>query len=299
MTNDESVIREVDQELAHERQWAMFRKHGPALISAAVAVVAFVGGWQFYNYRKTEVASRSAIEYAGALRLLEEDETSGLAALNDVIDEGSGGYPVLARLQKGALLARSGDRAGALAAFRAAAEDGRATKRLRELARLRAAYLLLEDGRDAVATELGPLVDQPTPLGYYARELAAVAALEDEDYDGAAEMFRRASIDLNAPGPVRQRAEELRALAAAARSGVNISGRVRTQDLLRALGEESEASGNAAAPDGETAPADENAAAAADGPEAPAEESGDRNQAETEQDAGAADGEDREASENG
>lgn len=293
MTNEDSVIREVDEELAHERQWEFFRKNGPALIGAAAAVVASVGGWQYYNYHKAETARRSAMQYAEALKTLEADETTGAAALKKVIDNGAGAYPLLARLQEGALLERKGDRMGALADYRAAAEDRRATKHLRQLARLRAAYLVLEDGREAVLAELGPLAEAQTPLGYYAREIVGVAAIEAEDYDAAAVMFRRAAIDLSAPEPVRQRAEELAALASAGKAGVNISGKVRTQDLLRALGEDPNEANKPENSDKDKT-SDENGEGAS-----ASDNAGDAVEPAADEDAAPADGETSDASENG
>lgn len=238
MANDESVLREVDQELAQERQWEYFRKNGPLVIGAAILVVAAVGGWQFFNFSKAETAKQSALEYNSAIEVLEEDPTGGLAALDGVFEETSGGYPVLAQLRRAAILASEDDRLGALAAYRSVAADGRTPKHLRDLARLRASYLLLEDGRDAVTAELGPMVEAQTQFGYYAREIAALSALESKDYDTALRMFRSASIDLFAPTPVRQRAEELAALSASGKSGVNIFGEWRTEDLFKAIGED-------------------------------------------------------------
>ena len=46
MANEDSVLKEVDQELAEDRQWAMFRKYGPAAIGAGLALILGVGAWQ-------------------------------------------------------------------------------------------------------------------------------------------------------------------------------------------------------------------------------------------------------------
>ncbi len=236
MANDESVLREVDQELAEEQQWAQFRRHGPFLIGAAVALVAGVAGWQAWSHFKTSAAEETALEYRDAVELLEEDQEAGRAALASIADE-SGGYGALAAMQRAGSYASGGERLRALEIYRGVA-SGSAPKRVRELAQLRAGYLALVDGRDAVIVELGALPEAEGLYGYYAREIMGLAALGAEDYETALSNFRQLSIDISAPQGVRDRAEEFAALAAAARAGVNISGEARVEDLLKAVGEE-------------------------------------------------------------
>lgn len=235
MANEDTALREVDQELAEERQWALFQKHGPVVIAAAIGVVVMVGGWQFWNSQKEATAKKDALEYRNAIEVLTEDAEAGRQALSALAEDGSGGYSVLARLQEGASYARNGERLAALAAYRDVAANGTANKRIRELARLRAAYLSLPDGRDAVLAELGNLPDDESLNGYYAREISALAALNAKDYETAHAMFERASIDLGAPEALRSRAEEFAALAASGRAGVNITGETQLEDLVDAI----------------------------------------------------------------
>lgn len=235
MANEDSALREVDKELAEDRQWALFRQHGPAIIAGAIGVVVMVGGWQFWNASKDTAAKQDALVYRSAIELLVEDQEAGRQALGALADDSSGGYSVLARLQEGASFARNGERLAALAAYRDVMNNGAANKRVRELAQLRTAHLSLPDGRDAVLEELGKLPDAESVNGYYAREISALAALNAKDYETAFAMFERASIDLGAPEPVRARARELAALADSGRAGVNITGETQLDDLVQAL----------------------------------------------------------------
>lgn len=234
MANDDSVLREVDQELAEERQWAAFRKHGPSVIAAAVIVVLGVAGWQLWNSMQTRSAEAQALAFRGALEVLEEDPTAGRAALEGVADE-KGGYGALAALQRAGSYASGGERLKALEIYRSIA-SGDAPKRVRELAQLRAAYLALADGRDAVIADLGDLTEAEGPFGYYAKEVLALAALDAEDYETALSSFQLLAADLVAPRGVRDRASEFAALASAGKSGVNLTGEAQIQDLLDAVG---------------------------------------------------------------
>lgn len=231
---DEALLREVDQELTEERQWAMFRKHGPMVIGAALALVCAVAGWQAWTHFKTQKAEAQALQFKAALDLLETDREAGRAALDTVGDEG-GGFGALAQLQRAGSYASSGERLKALEIYRGIA-SGDAPLRVRELARLRAAYLSLEDGRDEVMRDLGDLGDEGGPFSWYARELFGLASLRAEDYESALSTFRALTIDVNAPGGVRQRAEEFAALASAGKAGVNVTGNLRVDDLVNSLG---------------------------------------------------------------
>lgn len=232
--DDSLFLKEVDQALDEDRQWAFFRQYGPALIAGAIIVVGGVAGWQIWDYAKTQTAQEQALEFRSALELHEEEREAGRAALQGVAEE-NGGYATLAAFRLANSYAAGGERLKALEIYRSVA-DGDAPRRIREFAQLRAAYLSLADGRDAVMASLGNLADSEGPYSYYAREVLGLASLSAQDYESAAVTFNELSLDLNAPEGIRDRATEFGELAEQGRAGVNISGEARVEDLLRAVG---------------------------------------------------------------
>lgn len=254
MTNDETVFREVDEAMAEDRQRAFIEKNGSLLIIAGASIVLAVAGWQFWSGQKNAKAETAAVEFSTAAATLASAPEDGRIALEGLAQSAPEGYALLAELRRAASLANV-DREAALAAYRSIYNDGAGAKRLRELARLRAASLAFEDGRDAVLADLGDLPNSKSVFGYYAGELAALAALQAKDYQTAESMFLAFAGDPLAPAPMRQRAEEFAALAAAGRAGVNLTGEARVDDLLKALGE----------PKGDDAGASEQAAGGEEG----------------------------------
>ncbi|MEM9494519.1 MAG: tetratricopeptide repeat protein [Pseudomonadota bacterium] len=234
MANEDSVLREVDQELAEDRQWEMFRRHGPSVIAAALAILVFVAVWQIWTGRKDAKAAQAALEYNNASTLLGEDAEAGRAALGAIAEDG-GGYGVLAQLREAALLIGEGKRSEAIAVYASVGADGGAPKRVRELARLRAAYYSLSDGRDQVFQQLDGIQEETSINGYYGKEILALAAMQEKDYESAHAIFTELSISLDAPAPLRERAENFAALADAGRAGVNVSGEARVEDIIDAL----------------------------------------------------------------
>jgi hypothetical protein len=236
VANEDSALREVDQELAEDRQTAMFRKYGPAALAAGISLVLAVGGWQFWNARIVSVAKEKALEYSNAVDLMVEDADQGRTALAAIAEDGASGYAILAELQRASSYARDGDRAAAIGVYRQIYENNSAPKRIRDLARLRASYAALNDGRDAVISHLGDLPNEDGAFAYHAAEVTGLAALEARDYETALSIFRQLSIDLGAPEAVRIRAEDFAALADAGKVGVNITGETRVDELLKAIG---------------------------------------------------------------
>ena len=259
MANEDSVLREVNEALEEERQWAFFQKNGPALIAGAVLLVAGVAGWQFWTHMQTEAAKKQAIEFRNAVELLAENPEAGRSALETVAAE-NGGYGALAALRRANSYASGGERLKAIEIYREVAA-GDAPRRLREFAQLRAALLSLNDGRDAVMSDLGDLPDAEGPYRYHTKEILGLASLNAKDYESAVSTFETLSLDETAPAGVRDRATEFAQLAKEARAGVRISGDIAVEDLLESLGPVGE-TGDAA----EAAPEDAAATTDADVP---------------------------------
>jgi hypothetical protein len=236
VANEDSALREVDQELAEDQQMAMFRKYGPATIAAGVSLVLAVGGWQFWNAHTVSVAKEKALEFNNAIDLMAEDADQGRTALGAIAEDGASGYAILAELQRAASYARDGDRAAAIGVYRQIYENNSTPRRIRDLARLRASYAALNDGRDAVMAHLGDLPNEDGAFASHAAEVSGLAALEARDYETALSIFRLLSVDLGAPEAVRARAEDFAALADAGKAGVNITGETRVDDLLKVIG---------------------------------------------------------------
>jgi hypothetical protein len=211
------MLREVDQALAEDKTSEQVRKNLPAIIAAGLIVVVGVGGWQFWSAGKTAKATANSAAYSSASEAGGDEEIH--AALEKLGGE-SGGYAVLAKLRLASEAASHGEREKALGLYREVYGAGAGSKRIKDVARLRAGYLALADGRDAVLKDVGDLETDETAVGFHAREIIALAALGAGDYQAAEQMFRKAASDAKAPEGVKLRAGEFAALASAGKAGV-------------------------------------------------------------------------------
>lgn len=217
MTNDDTILREVDQALAEDKTTTEFKKNLPLILGAAFVAVAGVGGYQVWKSSRDAAAATASAAYEEANRAGEGEEAEKAF---EALAAGEGGYAVIARMRLAGEHASNGESDKALALFREVYAANGASKRIKDLARIRAAYLSIAEGRDAVIKDIGALETDASPLGHYAREILALAALKAADYQTAETMFLKAAADLGAPEPVRARAREFAALAAAGKSGV-------------------------------------------------------------------------------
>lgn len=219
VTNDETILREVDQALAEDQTSQTLTKNLPAVLGAALLFVAGVGGWQLWSSQRAAASAKESAAFDEALKQAgAEDGTKSLEA----IAAKPGAYAALAKMRLAGEHAAKNEREKALELYRAVYSGGAGSKRLKDMARIRASYLSLSDGRDAVLKDLGDLETDKTALGFYARESIALAALKAGDYQSAEEMFRKAASAPEAPEPIRLRAGEFAALAGAGKAGIEL-----------------------------------------------------------------------------
>lgn len=203
---EDNIFREVDEELRSDRMRALWRRIGPFVIGAAVAIVAIVAvneGWTWYTNSQS---ARSSEELYAALASAGKDDLSAAEAeLDALAANGSGGYPVLAEFAKASLLARSGDAAGAVAAYDALAND-QSNVRLRELALLQAAAILVDTGSLAdVEARIATIAIDGNPMRRVARELIGLAQFKAGDAAAAKASFESVLNDPLAQDGIRNR----------------------------------------------------------------------------------------------
>ena len=216
MANDDSFIREVEQELRSDKFKALWSRFGPLIIGAVVLVVLATAAWEGWKYYSASQANASGDRLLAAVEAIDAgDADEARILLRELEDDGAGRYDLLARMLDASLVAEA-DPVAAIAAFRIVAEDADTPPAIADVARVRAAYLLVDHGdRADLAALVAPLVVEGEPMRHSAREALGLAAWRAGDRDGAAEQFRTILADQQSPPALRARAEEMLALHAA------------------------------------------------------------------------------------
>jgi hypothetical protein len=194
--SQDNIFREVDEELRHERVRKLWRRFAPYVMAAAIGVVLIVAvneGWSWYQNSNS---ARASDQYFSALELLDKgDVAGGQAALDAIATGANGGYAMLARFKEAALLAKDGKAAEAVAAYDALSTS-EPNARLRELALVLAANILV-DGGDLAAVEarVGGIAVDGNPMRNAAREAIGLAQYKAGDLKAARATFEAIAAD--------------------------------------------------------------------------------------------------------
>lgn len=208
MSNTESFIDEVTEEVRRERLFLMLRRYGWIGI---VAVLGLVGGAAYYEWQAH--STRTAAEARGDAVLAALDLPSA-AARHDALAglAGSGDQGALVRLLAAGEALAADDaalRTKAEADLAAIVADSSLSQVWRDLAALR--RLTLAQGLPEAERRAGlaDLAQPGRPFRPLAVEQTAFDKMAAGDRDGALADFRALSVDREAPSALRGRAGQM------------------------------------------------------------------------------------------
>ncbi|MEH7826649.1 hypothetical protein [Gemmobacter denitrificans] len=204
MSNPESFIDEVTEEVRRDKLFAMFRKYGWI---GVVLVLAVVGGAAWTEWQRASAAARAQAFGDALLTALEADTPEARSAALAAVPA-DGEQVALRDLMLASDPAR--DRAAALAALDKVANDASLPQVWRDLAVLRRSALQgadipLADRRAA----LEPLAQPGRVFRVMASEQLAYLLIEEGQTDAAIASLRALVSDAEAPGGLRNRASQM------------------------------------------------------------------------------------------
>jgi hypothetical protein len=203
------IFREVDEDLRREQIRSLWNRFAPYIIGLAILIVVATAGyrgWEYWNLRQAQATGDRFIAAAQLAKDGKHDEA--IAALDAIAKDGSGGYPVLAGFRIAAEKAAAGDDAGAIAQYDSIAGRRGVPEEMRMLARLRAAWLVVDEANFAeVERRVGDLAGVGNLWRHAAREILGLGAWRAGDYAAAKRYFEEISDDQETPDDLRQRSQ--------------------------------------------------------------------------------------------
>jgi len=207
VSNSESFIEEVTEEVRRDRLFATFRKYGWIAI---LLVAGIVGGAAYTEWQKATHEAQAKAFGDSVLDALDQDDIevrrAGLA--NVAAADGNSDRLAIQRL----LLASdpAGDKAGTLAALDAVANDAAVPQVYRDLAILRRVIVAGSDMEIAARrAALDPLAIPGRPFRALALEQMAYLSVEAGEIEAAITQLRALSTDQESPTGLRQRAGQM------------------------------------------------------------------------------------------
>ncbi len=204
---------EVDEEVRREQLKKLWDQYSLYIIALALLIIAGVGGWRAYQYVEGQKAAEAGAAFNKALELSDQNKhPEAEAAFADLASKAPYGYRMLARFHQAAEVATR-DKAAAAKLYDALAADRSIGTEQQELARLRAAGLLVDtapyaDIKQRLEGDTGPAAT----FRHAARELLALSAWRANDATAARQWLDMIALDGETPPGLRSRAEALQAL---------------------------------------------------------------------------------------
>jgi hypothetical protein len=214
------IFQEVDEEVRREQLKKLWQRYGNYFIALCVLIVVGVGAWRGYQWWEAKQAAQSGAAFEQAITLAEAGKhQEAEAAFAKLAANGTAGYRVLARLREAAELAGT-DSKGAIAAYDEIAADSSAGQVIRDLAAVRAGFLLADTAPySEIRNRLEPLAAADRPFRHSAREILALSAWKSGDMTAARQWTDMIMTDPQTPAGARSRAEVLSELIAASGRG--------------------------------------------------------------------------------
>lgn len=206
------VFREVEEDLRQEQLKRLAKRFGPYAAIVVVLVIAIVGGYSIYQGMQQDSREEAGAAFAAALSEARDGEASAaLLALDKEAGSGAGGFRILAAFAAAEIRSENDDPEGAIAGWRALANDSEAGQPLQDVARILAVMHAMNAGEPAPALEgeLAALAESERPLSFMAKELTALLALQQGEESRAKEILGALSEDPNSPVGLRGRVNQL------------------------------------------------------------------------------------------
>jgi hypothetical protein len=207
------LFDEVDEDVRRDQLKKLWDRYSIYIVAGALLIIAAVGGWRGYQYLEAKKAAEAGSAFDKAVELSDANKhAEAEAAFTELAAKAPSGYRTLARL-RAAAEAASRDPKAAAKSYDDIAADRSVGAPEQDLARVRAAELLLESSSyPTMLQRLEPATAPGATFRHSARELLALSAWRAGDTTAARQWLDLIANDGETPPSLRSRAEALQAL---------------------------------------------------------------------------------------
>lgn len=213
-TEDELLMREIDEAVRQDDAAEFFKKYGVALGGGLTLLLAGMFGWWYWDSTTEAALEEQSETIIGALDSVDAQDFEGASEkVAPLVEDGSPGARTVARFLQAASALEADDTGRAVELYAAIAADAEAPQAMRDLASIREVATNFDDREPAnVIEKLSDLAVPGNPFFGSAGELVAIAHLEAGNRDQAGTLFAEIAKDETLPETLRTRARQMAGL---------------------------------------------------------------------------------------
>jgi hypothetical protein len=207
--SDDTIFREVEEEVRKEHYEQLWKAYGNYIIAGAAAIVLGAAGWQAWQTYQATQRQESSTRFEAALDRAEMGDLAGAETeFRAMTTDAAAGYRSLAKFRLAETQLAQNKRDEAIATLRDLTQDS--DPLLASAARMRVAWMIADTApRAEVEALIEPLAGENNPWRFNATELRAYLDLQGGNRDQAQVMYERLSMEPEAPQGMRQRATQI------------------------------------------------------------------------------------------
>ncbi len=210
-TNHDSLIQEIDDDLARKQMEALWKKYAPFVIGGALAIIAAtagITGWKNYTTQTEQKATQALVEIVDKDYKTPEEKIAAFESFAK--DSSKKPLAVFAKFEAASVALEQNKREQAIALYDGLAADTAAQPLYRDLAALFSVQAQLDSGDPAaLEARLAPLMKMGNPWRFSAYEFAAYLALRVGDKEKAGKLFAELKAMPDAPASLAMRASDV------------------------------------------------------------------------------------------
>lgn len=209
--DNEAFYREVDEELRRDQLKSHWQRYGKLGIAGIVLLLVAIAGFFWWQSRQEAESARRGGDLISAFEdIAARNKAAATPKLDSLAKGDSPGYRAAALLTKADMAIEANDIAGAVASFKAVADDKSLAAPYRDLATVRMTALEFDKlPPRAVIDRLRPLAVAGNPWFGSAGEMSALAHLKLNQPKDAARIFAAIAKDQKVPETIRTRAGQM------------------------------------------------------------------------------------------
>lgn len=210
------VFQEVDEGLREDKWRRLALRWAPYAAALVVSTIAIFAGFEIYKTMEENRAQRALAAYNELSNAIDAQQWDAARTHAEAVRAtGHKGYSGLASQLEAEAALQAGSPQAAIDALQSAA-DVMPLGPLSDLARLKAAYLAIDEENLPLAKELAQdLAETSDAFGAHGRELLAAIAFEEGEFAAARNAYESLRLAPTTPAAVNRRAQEALALIAA------------------------------------------------------------------------------------